>query len=303
MVTLFSQGANQSVGGTDKGNAIINLHLATGRINMSGAGPFSITGQPNAMGGREVGGLATMLACHLGFSESERAEVAAFWNAPNLCSGPGLKAVDMFKAVHDGRIKFLWVMATDPAVSMPDAGIVRAALARCPTVVVSEVIADTDTAKFAHVRLPALGWGEKDGTVTNSDRLISRQRALFAPPGPSGEGPRADWRIVCQVAERLGHGAAFAFASPAAVFREYAAMTALAGRHGKKLDLTAHSALSDADYAALAPFRWGGAHPLASGYPTPSGKARLIGEALAAPLVSQTARQATSGKERIAASS
>ena len=272
MITLFSQGANQSTSGTDKGNAIINLHLATGRINRFGAGPISITGQPNAMGGREVGGLANMLACHLGFSDAERADVADFWNAPNLCAGPGLKAVDMFRAVHDGRIKFLWVMATNPAVSMPDAGFVREALARCPTVVVSDVIADTDTARLAHIRLPALAWGEKDGTVTNSERRISRQRALFAAPSEA----RADWRIVCDVAARLGWGEAFAFATPADVWREYAAMTALAGRHGKLLDLTEHAQLSDEQYRTMLPFQWGGAHPLAARYPTPSGKARLV---------------------------
>ena len=276
MITLFSQGANQSICGTDKGNAIINLHLATGRINRMGAGPFSITGQPNAMGGREVGGLATMLACHLGFSEAERADVAAFWNTDRLCAGPGLKAVDMFRAVHDGRIKFLWVMATNPAVSMPDANFVREALARCPTVVVSDVIADTDTARLAHIRLPALAWGEKDGTVTNSERRVTRQRALFAAPGPIDSGPRADWRIVCDVAARMGWGEAFAFPSPAAVFREYAAMTALALRHGKLLDLTGQANISDWDYAAMKPFQWGGAHPLAARYPTPSGKARLV---------------------------
>ncbi|MEP7223314.1 MAG: molybdopterin-dependent oxidoreductase [Novosphingobium sp.] len=272
MITLFSQGANQSTSGTDKGNAIINLHLATGRINRAGAGPFSITGQPNAMGGREVGGLANMLACHLGFSDSERADVAGFWQSENLCSGPGLKAVDMFRAVHDGRIKFLWVMATNPAVSMPDAGFVREALARCPTVVVSDVIADTDTARFAHVRLPALAWAEKDGTVTNSERRISRQRALFSPPGEA----RADWQIMGQIAERLGWGDAFAFANAAAVYREYAGMTALAVRHGKVLDLTAHTAISDAEYEELAPFQWGGERPLAAGYPLPGGKARLV---------------------------
>ncbi|WP_295638204.1 nitrate reductase [Novosphingobium sp.] len=272
MVTLFSQGANQSVSGTDKGNAIINLHLALGRINQAGAGPFSITGQPNAMGGREVGGLANMLACHLGFSAPERADVAAFWNTEQLCTGPGLKAVEMFRAVHDGRIKFLWVMATNPAVSMPDAGFVREALARCPTVVVSDVIADTDTAKFAHIRLPALAWGEKDGTVTNSERMVSRQRALFAAPGEA----RADLRIVCDVAARLGWGEAFDFASPAAVFREYAAMTALAGRHGKLLDLSDKAGLSDSAYEALEPFRWGGLHPFAKGYPTATGRAKMI---------------------------
>ncbi len=272
MITLFSQGANQSTSGTDKGNAIINLHLATGRINRPGAAPFSITGQPNAMGGREVGGLANMLACHLGFSADERNDVAAFWNTGNLCTGPGLKAVDMFRAVHDGRIKFLWIMATNPAVSMPDASFVREALARCPVVVVSEVMADTDTGRFAHVRLPAMAWGEKDGTVTNSERRISRQRPLFPAPGEA----RADWRIVCQVAERLGWGAAFQFANPAAVYREYAGMTALAGRHGKVLDLTAHAAISDWGYQVLAPIQWGGEYPLKARFPTPDGKARLI---------------------------
>lgn len=271
-LTLFSQGANQSVCGTDKGNAITNFHLATGRINRPGAGPFSITGQPNAMGGREVGGLANMLACHLGFSDAEHADVAAFWQAERLCSGPGLKAVDMFQAVHDGRIRFLWVMATNPAVSMPDAGFVREALARCQTVVVSDVIADTDTARFAHIRLPALAWGEKDGTVTNSERQISRQRALFAPPGMA----RADWDIVAEVGRRLGHDAAFGFSCAADVYREYAAMTALAVRHGKVLDLTPHARIDDAAYEAMPPFRWGGRHPLAARFPTPSGKARLI---------------------------
>ncbi|MDP3550801.1 MAG: molybdopterin-dependent oxidoreductase [Novosphingobium sp.] len=258
MVTVFSMGANQSVAGTDKGNAIINLHLATGRINVPGAGPFSMTGQPNAMGGREVGGLANMLACHLGFSDEERADVAAFWQAPRMCSGPGLKAVDLFRAVHDGRVKFLWVMATNPAVSMPDAGFVREALARCETVVVSDVIADTDTAKFAHVRLPALAWGEKDGTVTNSERRISRQRALFAAPGEA----RADWAIVGDVAQRMGF-AGFDWTNAAGVFREYAAMTALAVKHGKVLDLTDKAGVSDAEFEAMEPFIWGGRHPMA----------------------------------------
>ena len=273
MVTLFSQGANQSISGNDKGNAIINLHLATGRIGQPGAGPFSITGQPNAMGGREVGGLANMLACHLGFSAAERADVAAFWGTDNLCAGPGLKAVEMFRAIHDGRIKFLWVMATNPAVSMPDAAFVREALARCPTVVVSDCIADTDTGRFAHIRLPALGWGEKDGTVTNSERRISRQRALFIPAGEA----RADWQIISDVAARMGWGKAFAFSAPAAIYREYAAMTALAVAHGKLLDLTAHANLSDSDYAEMEPFQWGGKHPLRARYPTQSGRARLIG--------------------------
>jgi len=272
MVTLFSQGANQSRCGTDKGNAIINLHLALGRINAAGAGPFSITGQPNAMGGREVGGLANMLACHLGFSPDERAEVAEFWNAPNICAGPGMKAVELFQAVHAGRVRFLWVMATNPAVSMPDAGFVRAALAKCETLVVSDVIADTDTAKLAHIRLPALAWGEKDGTVTNSERRVSRQRALFAAPGEA----RADWAILCDFAMRMGWERAFDFGSPAAVFREYAEMTALAPRHGKVFDLSDKAPLSDAEYAEMKPFRWGDADPHAARFSHGDGKARLV---------------------------
>ena len=272
MVTLFSQGANQSRSGTDKGNAIINLHLALGRINEEGAGPFSITGQPNAMGGREVGGLANTLACHLGFSEAERADVAAFWNAPNICPSPGLKAVDMFRAVHDGRIKFLWVMATNPAVSMPDAGFAREALARCETLVVSDVMADTDTARLAHVRLPALAWGEKDGTVTNSERRISRQRALFSAPGDA----RSDWAILTNVAARMGWEAAFTYSTPAQIFREYASMTALSQSHGKALELRSLSALSDAEYEGMDPYQWGGIAPLRARYSYDDGKARLI---------------------------
>jgi assimilatory nitrate reductase catalytic subunit len=272
MITLFSQGANQSRCGTDKGNAIINLHLATGHINRTGAGPFSITGQPNAMGGREVGGLANMLACHLGFADEERAAVRDFWQAGHIARGPGLKAVDLFEAVHSGQIKFIWIMATNPAVSMPDATRVREALAACETVIVSDVLKDTDTARFAHIRLPAMGWGEKDGTVTNSDRMVSRQRALFAAPGEA----RADWRIIADVASAMGHKAAFDYPNAASVFREYAAMTGLAAARGRKLDLTPVANVSDSAYEAMPPFRWGGDHPLASGYPTPSGKARLI---------------------------
>ncbi|HSJ77498.1 MAG TPA: molybdopterin dinucleotide binding domain-containing protein, partial [Erythrobacter sp.] len=238
------------------------------------------TGQPNAMGGREVGGLATTLACHLGFSDKERAAAGEFWHAPGVAAGPGLKAVDMFRAVADGQIRFIWIMATNPAVSMPDADMVRAALASCENVVVSDMFGDTDTARLAHVRLPALGWGEKDGTVTNSERVVSRQRPFLPPPGEA----QADWRIMCDVAQRLGHGEAFAFTSPAEVFGEYAAMTQLAVDAGKRLDLTQWAGCSVADYGAMEPFQWGGRHPLADGYSTPDEKARLL--AVASPLPS-----------------
>ena len=202
-------GANQSAQGVAKGLSIINAHLVTGRIGKPGACPFSITGQPNAMGGRETGGMANTLAGHMDFAPEDRDRVARFWAAPDTARAPGLKAVDMFEAVHDGRIKAIWVMATNPAVSMPNAGRVREALERCPFVVVSDCMAETDTAAYAHVKLPALAWGEKDGVVTNSERRISRQRALFPAPG----GAKADWRIIAEVATAMGFGEAFAWPS------------------------------------------------------------------------------------------
>ena len=153
-VTLFSQGVNQSLRGTDQVNAITNLHLATGRIGKPGAAPFSITGQPNAMGGREVGGLASTLAAHMDFAPENVERIGRFWGTEHVAAKPGLKAVDLFRSIGEGRIKALWVMATNPAVSMPDAGAVRDALAACPFVVVSDCIADTDTTRFAHVKLP-----------------------------------------------------------------------------------------------------------------------------------------------------
>ncbi len=272
-VTLFSQGANQSVCGTDKGNAIINLHLATGRIGKAGAGPFSITGQPNAMGGREVGGLASSLAAHMGFSDAERDCSHRFWQSPKICPGPGLKAVDMFNAVADGRIKAIWVMATNPAVSMPDAGHVREALANCPLVIVSDCISQTDTTAFAHIKLPALGWGEKDGTVTNSERLISRQRGFLAPAGEA----KPDWWIMAQVAQRMGWAEAFDYPNAASVFREYAAQTGFENGGTRVLDISDKANITDADYDAMESFIWGDPSPFAEArYPTPDGKARLV---------------------------
>jgi assimilatory nitrate reductase catalytic subunit len=271
-VTLFSQGINQSIRGTDQGNAITNLHLATGRIAKPGAGPFSITGQPNAMGGREVGGLATTLAAHRDFAPANRAEVQRFWSSSRIAEQPGLKAVDLFRQVRAGKIKALWVMATNPAASMPDAAMVREALATCPLVVVSDCIADTDTSRFAHVKLPALGWGEKDGTVTNSDRLISRQRGFLAAPGEA----KPDWWIVSQVAKTMGWAEAFSYAHPAEIFREHARLSAYKNDGARLFDLGEWATLTNAAYDALAPFRWGGV-PFADGhYPTPDRRARLV---------------------------
>ena len=176
VVTLFSQGINQSEQGVDQGNAIINCHIASGKIGKIGSGPFSITDQPNAMGGREVGALCNTLASHIEFTDTHLyPALERFWQTNNIATEPGLKAVDLFNAIDDGKIKAIWIMATNPALSMPDINKVRSALAKCPLVVVSDCVADNDTLSLAHVKLPAHAWGEKSGTVTNSERRISRQ--------------------------------------------------------------------------------------------------------------------------------
>lgn len=253
VVTIYSQGVNQSTSGSDKVNSILNCHLATGRIGKPGCGPFSVTGQPNAMGGREVGGLANMLACHLDIENADhRTTVREFWDAPRIPDGPGLKAVDMFRAVGDGRIKALWIMHTNPAVSMPEADLVRDAIAGCDFVVVSDVTGQTDTARLANVLLPATAWAEKDGTVTNSDRTISRQRAVLPPPGHT----RPDWAHMAEVGRRMGWRAAFDYETPAEIFREYAALSGIAGRLGRDFDISALSDISDTDYDNFAPARW-----------------------------------------------
>jgi len=266
-VTLFSQGINQSTGGSDKGNAIINCHLLTGRIGRPGMGPFSMTGQPNAMGGREVGGLANQLAAHMDIENAgHRDLVQRFWQAPDVADKPGLKAVDLFEAVGDGRIKAIWIMATNPVVSMPDADRVKAALAGCDLVVVSDVTADTDTAALADVLLPALAWGEKDGTVTNSERRISRQRAFLPPPGVA----RSDWWSICEVARRLGHGEAFAFDTAVEIFREHAALSGFENNGTRDFDISALADINKPAYDAHEPVQW----PLPSG--NTEGTARLF---------------------------
>ena len=271
-VTLFSQGINQSIRGTDQVNAIVNVHLATGRIGKPGAAPFSITGQPNAMGGREVGGLASTLAAHRGFTFEAVAEVKRFWAAPRMAEKPGLKAVDLFRSIREGRVKALWVMATNPAVSLPDAARVREALKACPFVVVSDCVAETDTSRHAHIKLPALGWGEKDGTVTNSERTISRQRALLPAPGEA----KPDWWVVKEVARAMGWRDAFTYDRPADIYREHARLSAYCNEGQRLFDIGQHGAITNRDYDALEPLRWGGT-PFADGrFPTSDGKARLV---------------------------
>jgi len=286
VMTLYSQGVNQSVAGSDKVNAILNCHLATGRIGAPGMGPFSLTGQPNAMGGREVGGLANQLAAHMTFVPADIDRVSRFWNAPNLATKPGLKAVDMFDAVLDGRVKAIWIAATNPADSMPRAGRIREALDACPLVIVADAW-PTDTSSFANVILPAASWAEKDGTVTNSERRITRQHGFQKPVGQA----RADWWMFAEVGRRMGWHEAFDFPTGASVFREHAALSAFENNGERQFNLGALAAIDDETYDALTPFQWpcvDGAKPDSSKrlygdghFSTPDRRARML--AIAAP--------------------
>ena len=289
VLTASCQGVNQSVIGTDTTNAIINCHLALGHVGKTGSGFFSLTGQPNAMGGREVGGLATQLACHMGFADGERELLANFWCVDSVADKKGLAAVDMFDAVADGRIKAIWIMGTNPVVSLPNSSKVAKALADCPFVVVSEITPDSDTAKLADVLLPAQGWSEKCGTVTNSERTITRQRGFIAAKGQS----KADWWAISQVAQKMGF-AGFDFANSASVFREFAALSAKVKQAfpHKVFDLSGLQHLSDSEYDHLAPTQWpiataeqigqrGGRQFTRGVFATPTGKAQFIRPALA----------------------
>jgi assimilatory nitrate reductase catalytic subunit len=258
VVTCYSQGVNQSAQGADKVNAILNCHLATGRIGKIGSGPLSLTGQPNAMGGREVGGLANMLAAHMNYTQPDIDRVRRFWNAPNMAEAEGLKAVQMFEAIESGRIKALWVMHTNPAVTLPRADAMRSALKKLDLFIVSEAMAATDTSLAgAHVQLPATAWGEKDGTVTNSERRISRQRAFLPPPGEA----KPDWEHMALVARAMGHGEAFAYQSAADIFREHAALSGFENHGGeggslRDFDISGAAEMEDDAFAAMEPFQW-----------------------------------------------
>jgi len=295
VVTCTSQGVNQSAQGTDKVNAIINCHLVTGRIGRPGMGPFSLTGQPNAMGGREVGGLANQLAAHMDFSRDNIDRVGRFWRASNMAQREGRKAVQMFEAIARGEIKALWVMATNPAVSLPRAGAVREALRKLELLVISDNVAGNDTvACGAHVLLPAAGWGEKDGTVTNSERRISRQRPFLTLPGQA----RPDWWIVTQVARRMGFADAFAYESAGDVFREHAALSAFENDGARDFDLGGLAEISEDEFNALDPVQWPArkGEPQADsrffadgGFYTPDRKARLIAPQPPAPRAAPSA--------------
>ena len=281
-LSLWCMGLNQSTAGSAKNSALINLHLATGQIGRPGAGPFSLTGQPNAMGGRETGSLSNLLPGHREAANAEhRAEVAAYWGVEQLPQNTGLSAIELFEQMASGKIKAVWIACTNPAQSMPDQTAVRAALQTCPFVVLQEAFHTTETAAFADLLLPAASWGEKDGTVTNSERRISHVRKAITAPGEA----RSDWTITVDFAQRLekhlrpARASLFAFATAAQVFDEYKQLTS-----GRDLDL---SGISHAVLDAIGPQQWpfpagageGTARLYLDGiFPTPSGRAQFIAD-------------------------
>jgi assimilatory nitrate reductase catalytic subunit len=257
-VTLFGDGD------TALGSAILNLHLATGRIGRPGATPFALPGAANAMGAREVGCLPDDLAAHAGFASDARARVARFWGARSLAQEPGLEGDALLDAMRDGRIRALWSMGADPAANEW--------LAQARSIVPLS-IRSTDRLDERedgwHVLLPSAAWLEKDGTLTNCDRLISRHRRLLPIAGEA----HSDWWIVNRVAQTMGWGDAFSFQRPADIFREHVRLTAYAG--DGLLDLRRHAPISNPAYDELTPWRWGG-RPFAEGrFPTQDGRACL----------------------------
>jgi assimilatory nitrate reductase catalytic subunit len=281
-LSLYCQGLNQSSAGTDKNAALINLHLATGQIGRPGAGPFSLTGQPNAMGGREVGGLSNLLSAHRDLANPQhRAEVAALWGLPDVPAAPGKSAIEMFQAAADGEIKLLWIVCTNPAQSLPDQATVHRALQRAEFVIVQDAFATTATAAHADLLLPATTWGEKIGTVTNSERRISLVRPAVPAPGQA----RHDWCIGVNVARRIearlperlhGQPTLFPYDSAESVWNEHREST-----RGRDLDITG---LSWAMLEQDGPQQW----PLPTGatagavrlytdgvFPTADGRARF----------------------------
>jgi len=283
-LSLYCQGLNQSTAGTDKNTALINLHLATGQLGKAGAGPFSLTGQPNAMGGREVGGLANLLSAHRDLKNpAHRQEVADFWRVTEVPSKPGLTAVPMFEALRTGQLKAIWIVCTNPAQSLPDQTLVHEALQQAEFVVVQDAYAHTATTAYADVLLPATTWAEKDGTVTNSERCISRVRPALAPFGQA----RHDWAIAVDIAKRLekkldkrrqtGAASLFDYREPQTIWEDHRALT-----RGRDLDITG---LSYASLDTQGPAQW----PYPTGafrgsirlyedgvFPTENGKARFI---------------------------
>ena len=250
-LSFWTMGLNQSSSGSDKNNALINLHLATGQVGKEGCGPFSLTGQPNAMGGREVGGLANMLAAHRDYANPEhRKEVADYWGVDDVSAKPGLTATELFAALEEGTVKAVWIACTNPIVSMPDAKRAEAALKKAELVMVSDAYHPTDTTKLAHVLFPASGWAEKEGTMTNTERCITHLQQAIPKAGLS----RDDWKIAADFAVVLGNklgqdwSKAFAYEKAGDVFDEHCGLTA-----GRDIDITG---LSYAVLDEFGPQQW-----------------------------------------------
>ncbi|MFS8877481.1 molybdopterin oxidoreductase family protein [Synechococcus sp. H55.8] len=272
-LSMWSMGLNQSSEGTAKVTSLINLHLLTGQIGFAGAGPFSLTGQPNAMGGREAGGLAHLLPGYRKVTNPEdRAAVEQYWQLGPINPEPGLDALGMIRALEAGALDVFWIAATNPLVSLPDLHRVAAALSRSPFTIVQDAYFPTETTAYAHLVLPAAQWGEKTGTMTNSERRVTLCPAWRHPPGEA----RADWEIWAEVGRRLGFAQAFSFADSAAVFAEYVGLTA-----GRPCDLSGlshellHQGPQQWPYPRTGPIETRNLY-INHHFPTPTGRARFI---------------------------
>ncbi|MBJ7901300.1 MAG: molybdopterin-dependent oxidoreductase [Cyanobacteria bacterium RI_101] len=247
VLSLWSMGINQSFQGTAKGRCLINLHLLTGQIGRPGSGPFSLTGQPNAMGGRESGGLSHLLPGYRLIANAEhRREVERIWNLPpgRISPTPGRSAWEMITGLETGEVGCLWIAATNPAVSLPDLERVKKALRRSPFTIYQDAYYPTETSAYAHLLLPAAQWSEKTGIMTNSERRVTLCAAFRSPPGEA----KADWEIWAEVGRRLGFADEFNFADSAAVHREYVQLT-----QGRPCD---QSGMSHEGLATLGPLQW-----------------------------------------------
>lgn len=282
-ISLYSQGVNQSSNGSDKVNAIINCHLLTGRVGEKGAGPFSITGQPNAMGGREVGGLANQLAAHMDYQPEAIRLVSDFWQTSKVPTTEGKKAVDLFRAIGEGEIKAVWIISTNPLVSLPNVSEVEKALQKAECVIVSDISHQAEILKLAHIRLPAAAWGEKDGMVTNSERRLSRQRAFLPLPGEA----RPDWWILSEVAKKMGFSEHFSYESAFDIFKEHVALSAFKNQPDeihRDFNLSGLMSLTSSEYERFSPIQWPVLAPgegtarlfLDKKFYTPSQKARFV---------------------------
>ncbi|MCX2430602.1 nitrate reductase [Pedobacter sp. GR22-10] len=223
-LTMWTMGLNQSVVGTHKNLSLINLNLITGHIGKPGSGPFSLTGQPNAMGGREVGGLSNLLPAHRNLAdEKDRNEVETFWNIPlgSINPKPGLTATEMFDELNTGKLKAIWILCTNPLISLPDVKMAEAGLKNARFVVVQDISNKIETLKYADVVLPAAAWAEKEGTMTNAGRYISHLNQMVDAPGEA----LPDAEIICRFAKKMGY-AGFDFQNPSAIYLEHAALTA-----------------------------------------------------------------------------